>query len=418
MSLLHYHIIDRCRVCKNPTLVEVLSLGNQCLTGIFPQSPTERICRAPLELVRCHGQGACGLVQLRHSVDLNTMYGLNYGYRSSLNSSMVHHLKLKVENLSLRVALTEKDLVLDIGSNDGTLLSFYPPWVKRVGMDPTIIKFGSYYAPGIHAIPEFYSDQMFQEHFGDQKAKIITSIAMFYDLEDPLRFAQEIQKTLAPDGIWHFEQSYLPSMLENNSYDTICHEHLEYYGLHQIQWILERCQLRILNVELNSINGGSFAVTACHHNAPYVTDQRSVTQLLARERAAKLDTPEPYEQFKNKVFAHRQKLLDTLEHIRAKKQSVLGYGASTKGNVILQFCNLTKNEIPAIAEVNADKFGGYTPGTCIPIISEKEALKMNPDFLLVMPWHFRDHLITRERDYLNQGGLMIFPLPSIEIVNK
>ncbi len=418
MSPLHYHAINRCRICKNTTLVGVLSLGDQCLTGIFPQSPTEQIYRAPLELVKCHGQYTCGLVQLRHSVDLNTMYGLNYGYRSSLNLSMVHHLKSKVENFSRRISLTQNDLVLDIGSNDGTLLSFYPNWVTRIGMDPTIAKFSSYYAPGIHAIPEFYSEETFRNYFGGQKAKIITSIAMFYDLEDPMVFAQGIQTVLAPDGIWHFEQSYLLSMLENNSYDTICHEHLEYYGLHQIQWILERCGLRILDVEFNAINGGSFAVTACHSNAPYTTDRDYVAQVLAREKAAKLDTLEPYEQFKNRVFAHRKQLLDTLEQIRTKKQSVIGYGASTKGNVILQFCNLTKNEIPVIAEVNEDKFGGYTPGTCIPIISEKEARKMNPNFLLVMPWHFRDHLITREKDYLNQGGLMIFPLPSIEIVNK
>ncbi len=415
---LHFHAIDRCRICKNKTLIEVLSLGNQCLTGVFPKKADERIHRAPLELVKCHGKDACGLVQLRHSVDADTMYGVNYGYRSSLNSSMVHHLKLKVEKLSQQVSLARNDTVLDVGSNDGTLLSFYPDTVERIGMDPTIAKFIRYYPSDIHAIPDFYSAKNFRHYFGNQKAKIITSIAMYYDLEDPLSFTQDIRETLAPEGIWHFEQSYLLSMLENNSYDTICHEHLEYYSLHQIQWMAERCGLRILNVEFNTVNGGSFAVTACHSNAPYQTHKNTLNQILANEKAAGLDTLEPYDKFKTRVFAHREHLLTTLDEIRMENRSVIGYGASTKGNVILQFCGLTEKEIPAIAEVNADKFGAYTPGTRIPIISEEEAHQLKPDFLLAMPWHFRNSLVSKEKDYLERGGLMIFPLPSIEIVNK
>lgn len=413
---IHFHTIDHCRLCKNPTLINILTLGNQCLTGIFPRSSTEPISRAPLELVKCHGEKACGLVQLRHSFDLNAMYGQDYGYRSSLNPSMVWHLKSKVEKLSHLVSLTDKDLVLDIGSNDGTLLSFYPDSVVRVGMDPTIAKFGGYYMPGIHAIPSFYSAKTFQNYFGHRKAKIITSIAMYYDLEDPLAFTQDVRDVLASDGIWHFEQSYLPSMLEKNSYDTICHEHLEYYNLHQIQWIAQHCGLRILDVEFNLINGGSFAVTVCHPDAPYPSNKDNIAQSLANEQI--LQTLKPYEEFKTRVFAHREHLRDTLSHIRSENGSVLGYGASTKGNVILQFCELTEKEIPAIAEVNEDKLGAYTPGSRIPIISEKAAHQLNPDFLLVMPWHFRNNLISREKDYLERGGLMIFPLPSIEIVHK
>jgi SAM-dependent methyltransferase len=344
------------------------------------------------------------------------MYGANYGYRSSLNPSMVSHLRSKVKKLRDFVCLTEKDLVLDLGSNDGTLLSFYPDNITRVGMDPTIIKFGSYYMPGIHAIPSFFSAGKFQNHFGKRKAKIITSIAMYYDLEDPLNFASDVKDILAADGIWHFEQSYLPFMLTNNSYDTVCHEHLEYYGLSQIQWIMEKCNLRILDVEFNAINGGSFAITVCHKNAPFRSNHKAIAQVLENEKV--LQSLKPYEEFKSRVFQHRERLQHTLEDIHTKNKSVLGYGASTKGNVILQFCGLTEKEIPAIAEVNEDKLGAYTPGSHIPIISESKAHQLNPDFLLVMPWHFRANLVSREKKYLQRGGCMIFPLPSIEMVSK
>ena len=417
-NIYKFKIIDRCRICKNQNLVSILSIGEQYFTGIFPRSITESISRGPLELVKCHGENVCSLVQLRHSFDLSTLYGKNYGYRSSLNSSMVRHLAGKVEALSQLVSLTRNDLVLDIGSNDGTLLSFYPDSVTRVGIDPTIAKFSHYYLSGIHTIADFYSAKAFRHRFGNRKAKIVTSISMYYDLEDPLSFAQEVKAVLAPDGVWHFEQSYLPTMLKNNAYDTICHEHLEYYSLHQIRWITERCGLRILDVEFNLINGGSFAVTVCPSDACYPTKKHVVDQILDSEQAAGVHTLQPYEEFRTRVFAHREHLLKTLSEIHAKNGSVLGYGASTKGNVLLQFCGLTKKEIPAIAEVNKDKFGAFTPGTLIPIISEEAAHKLNPDFLLVMPWHFRENFVSREKNYLERGGRMIFPLPSVEIMKK
>jgi len=394
----------------------VLSLGDQFLTGVFPKSREERITCGPLDLVKCHGKDSCSLLQLGHSYDSSEMYGANYGYRSGLNQSMVDHLRAKVNGLQLMVSVGAGDVILDIGSNDGTLLSCYPDGPTLVGMDPTAVKFRRFYQPRIHVIPDFFSGKLFQKEMHGAKAKIITSIAMLYDLEDPISFVREITSVLAPDGIWHFEQSYMPLMLRVNAYDTVCHEHVEYYGLRQIKWMLDRCGLKILDVEINDVNGGSFAVTAALAASALASKEEKIQEILQSESG--LDTMIPYETFSKRVAAHRNELRTMLSGIAASGASVLGYGASTKGNVILQYCGLTSTEIPAIAEVNPDKFGAFTPGTLIPIISEEDARARKPDYFLVMPWHFRGNLVAREQAFLEAGGKMLFPLPKVEAVSR
>ena len=408
--------IAACRWCGNVRLESILSLGVQHLTGVFPRSPHDTVTSGPLELVKCMGANACGLVQLRHTYDSSEMYGDNYGYRSGLNQSMVRHLERTAQAILTRHPCPAGSIVLDIGSNDGTLLSFMPIDADRVGMDPTIAKYGQYYDTGIQAIPEFFSASAFRSHQGGRRAEIVTSIAMFYDLDDPLAFVRDIAEVLSPTGIWYFEQSYLPTMLEQNAYDTICHEHLEYYALNQIQRMLARCGLRVIDVQLNAVNGGSFAVTACHAGSPHRPNTERIEALSSRERSAQLDLLAPYQAFAARVTAHRERLLATIADIQRNGDTILGYGASTKGNVILQYCGLSTAEIPAIAEVNPDKYGAFTPGTHIPIISEAEAHARHPDYLLVMPWHFRDNLIQREATYLKRGGKMLFPLPDISVV--
>ena len=410
--------ITRCRICENQRLISLLDLGEQYLTGVFPKKADEHVTKGPLELVKCDGADACGLVQLRHSYDSSEMYGANYGYRSGLNRSMVEHLRAKVAKLTAIVTPQRGDIVLDIGSNDGTLLSFHQPGVTAVGMDPTSATFREFYPPHAVVLPEFFSAAAFRAKLGEGRAKIVTSIAMFYDLDEPMEFVRQIAEVLDDEGIWHFEQSYLPAMLAQNAYDTVCHEHVEYYALRQIRWMLDRCGLKIIALEQNDVNGGSFAVTAAKAASHHREDAGAVAAMLASEERLGLDTPKPYEEFKQRVFLHREKLLATLAELSRKGARVFGYGASTKGNVILQFCGLTSAQIPFIAEVNAAKFGKFTPGTCIPIISEAEAHAMKPDYLLVMPWHFRDNLIQRETAYLQRGGKMIFPLPEIEIVGR
>jgi hypothetical protein len=415
------HQIDRCRICGNTDLRLVIDLGSQALTGIFPRTREQPITSGPLELVRCHAGSSdgkhCGLVQLRHSYDMGEMYGENYGYRSSLNRSMVQHLQGKVASLLKIAPVGQNDLVLDIGSNDGTTLSFYPQsGPTLVGMDPTAAKFRSYYRPDIHVIADFFSADNLRKHFGDRKARIVTSIAMFYDLEDPQAFVRQVSSILDPKaGIWHFEQSYLPSMLKTTSYDTICHEHVEYYSLRQIKWLTDRADLKIIDVELNDINGGSSAITVARTSSTHQPSAR-VAELLAKEDELKLLDAAPYDQFASRVIEHRDRLIALLGKLQAEGKRIVGYGASTKGNVILQYCGLSEREIPQVAEVNADKFGCFTPGTRIPIVSEADAKAAKPDYLLVLPWHFRDNLVKREDAYLRAGGKMIFPLPEIEIV--
>jgi SAM-dependent methyltransferase len=409
--------IIACRCCGSTRLESVLSLGVQYLTGVFPRSPDEHVTSGPLELVKCMGADSCGLVQLRHTYDSSEMYGANYGYRSGLNQSMVRHLGETVAAVVAEFPPSPGGLVLDIGSNDGTTLSFMPSTVRRVGMDPTIVKYGKFYQPGIDKIPDFFSARTFREHYGDAKADIITSIAMFYDLDDPLAFVRDIADVLAPDGVWYFEQSYVLTMLTQNAYDTICHEHLEYYALRQIQWMMQRCGLRVIDVKLNDVNGGSFSVTACREGARHRANAAALAEIAAGEREARLDELAPYHAFATRVAAHRDALVALLADIRARGEKVLGYGASTKGNVILQYCGFTTDDVPAIAEVNPDKFGAFTPGTHIPIISEAEAHAQKPDYLLAMPWHFRENLIGRETAYLAAGGKMIFPLPEISVAS-
>jgi hypothetical protein len=407
-------MIEHCRLGESQHLISVLNLGHQALTGIFPPDTKTEITSGPLELVWCPDTG---LLQLRHSYNAEEMYGDNYGYRSGLNQSMVEHLSNKVAYLERLASLGPGDVVLDIGSNDATTLKAYrSQGICRVGIDPTGSKFRQYYSDDITLVPDFFSAATFNA-VSSRKAKIVTSIAMFYDLESPIDFTRQIESILANDGIWHFEQSYLPSMLRLNSYDTICHEHLEYYSLSVIKYILDTCGFRLIDVFMNSINGGSFAVTAVKSdNTALRANTPVITWLLEQEERMGLSTPQPYRDFEERVFRHRDDIRRLIGNLRADGQTIIGYGASTKGNVLLQFCDFGPSDIVAIAEVNPDKFGHFTPGTKIPIIPESEARAVKPDYFLVLPWHFKEGIVRREKEYLASGGKMIFPFPEIEII--
>jgi hypothetical protein len=409
-----YREIETCRIAPSRHLVSVLHLGEQALTGVFPRTASDPVTNGPLELVWCPDSG---LLQLKHSYNPAEMYGDNYGYRSGLNQSMVDHLSDKVSYLERRAKLKAGDTVLDIGSNDATLLKAYSvAGIQRIGIDPTGEKFREYYPSDILLAPAFFSADAYRS-LTKKPAKLVTSIAMFYDLESPVDFARQIESILADDGLWHFEQSYMPSMLRMNSYDTICHEHVEYYSLTVVNRILEQAGMKLVDVVMNSVNGGSFAVTAAKAaNRSTSINYSIINWLLEQEGRMGLNTPRPYRDFEERVFRHRDDLTRLIRALNADKKKILGYGASTKGNVMLQFCGLTANEIPAIADVNPEKFGRCTPGTHIPIISEEEAKAMKPDYFLVLPWHFKDGILRREKEFLRGGGRFIFPFPEIEIV--
>ena len=285
-----------------------------------------------------------------------------------------------------------------------------------MGVDPTGKKFQEFYTDDILLIPDFFSSSVYRKARAAKSAKIITSIAMFYDLESPTSFVNDISEILDIDGIWHFEQSYMPTMLRMNAYDTVCHEHLEYYSLSVVKKLLENCDMKIIDVQMNSTNGGSFAVTAARRGSSLKTNDAVINWMLGQEDRFGLHTPRPFRQFEERVFEHRENLLRLIRDLNSDGKTVMGYGASTKGNVLLQFCGLTSKDIPCIAEVNSDKFGAFTPGTGIPILPELEVKAMKPDYLLVLPWHFRDNIMKREEEYLAHGGKLIFPMPEIEIV--
>lgn len=415
-----YSEIKKCRICGNSELIPILDLGFQALTGVFPKKKDEVITSGPLELVKCREDktnNSCGLVQLRHFYNLKELYGDNYGYCSGLNKSMVGHLQSKVRKIEKIVDLNPKDLVIDIGSNDSTLLQAYSNKdLIFAGIDPTGKKFKECYPGYIHLIPEFFSAQCVRDAFAGKKAKVITSIAMYYDLESPMDFMRQIKEVLSDDGIWIFEQSYLPSMLEANAYDTVCHEHLEYYCLKQIKWMADKVGFKIIDVEINNINGGSFSVIATKDKSSWRIKNSITEKVLHDEGRRGLNELRPYKEFSRRVVNHRNKLTKFIEKVNSDGKKLLGYGASTKGNVILQFCNLTEKDIPFIAEVNKDKFQCYTPGTLIPIISEAEAKAMKPDYFMVLPWHFKENIIAKEKGYLNSGGKLFFPLPSLQVV--
>jgi NDP-4-keto-2,6-dideoxyhexose 3-C-methyltransferase len=409
-----YTRTGKCRICGNTELVTVLDLGVQALTGTFPHEKNASITRGPLRLVKCTGgEAACGLLQLEHSYDLREMYGENYGYRSALNMSMVAHLRSKVRKILRSVVLNDDDLIVDIGSNDSTTLQAYPYRGSiLVGIDPTGIKFAEHYPSHIQLIPDFFSALALRERFPGKKAKIVTSFSMFYDLEDPIGFMREVYDVLADDGIWVFEQSYMPTMLETSSYDTVCHEHLEYYGLRQIKWMTDRVGFTIVDVEVNDINGGSFSVVVQKAGSG-VAPGAVVQRMLGEEREKRLETLDPYSAFAHRAAASREELLEFLRRARAEGKTVAGLGASTKGNVILQYCGLTDKDIGAIGEVNSDKFGCYTPGTGIPIIPEEEVLARKPDYLLILPWHFRKFF---KKSPKFSSAQLVVPLPRLEFI--
>lgn len=409
-----YTELKACRICGNTHLEQVLDLGEQTLTGVFPKTRDQAITRGPLRLLKCTGKdGCCGLLQLAHSYDLDEMYGANYGYRSGLNASMVKHLNAKVERILKLVDVSGDPIILDIGSNDGTTLRAYGDKIgTRVGIDPTAEKFRQYYPEGVTIVPDFFSEKAFHGVFPGKQARVVTSFSMFYDLERPLDFVREVASILDDKGIWVFEQSYMPLMLERNSYDTACHEHLEYYALKQIHWMTEAAGLKIVDVEFNDVNGGSFSITAAKKDSAYQVFS-GLQSILQQEQDAELDTLQPYRAFAQRVAENRDALRSFVGKALSEGKRVVCLGASTKGNVLLQYCGFTPEEIASVGEVNPDKYGSFTPGTLLPIVPEAEYIADEPDYLIVLPWHFREFFL---KNHKLKKGKLVFPLPQLEVI--
>lgn len=405
--------IATCRICSSQKLEVVIDLKEQSLSGFFPKTNAVDVDVFPLVLVKCR---SCGLVQLQHSVPQKMLYHENYGYRSGINATMSNHLASIVDSIESKILLKDGDVVVDIASNDGTLLNAYKnKTLKRIGVDPASKQFGEYYEPNIRRAHDFFSKEIIEPFLEGKRAKAITSIAVFYDLERPSDFVADVKNILDLNGCWILEQSDLGSMIKSNSFDTICHEHLEYYSIGVVKELLESHGLRIFDAELNSSNGGSHRLYVCHQNSIFKTNHNSIEGLLADEKAMNLLENQTYVDFMTKCKVEMRKLIDFVDNERSKGKKFHIYGASTKGNVLLQFCSLGVRQIEVAAERNPRKWGCYTPGTKIPIESEEISRGLNPDYYIVLPWHFRDEFIAREMKFLKKGASLIFPLPYFEV---
>ena len=409
-----FHKIEKCRVCGNEHYYTVLDLGNQYLSGIFPKQVDPDMYKGPLKLVKCdESTGGCGHVQLEHTFDLPTMYGEEYGYRSGLNSSMVKHLKGKYEKITNYLNLKEDDIVIDIAGNDGTFLGFFPSTLKLVSIDPTSKKFSQYFSDHVSYIADFFSEKTFREFFGKYNAKLITSFSMFYDLEDPCQFAKEVNSVLDPEeGVWVLEQSYMPEMLRVNSFDTVCHEHLSYYGMRQLKYIMDQAGFKIIDFELNDVNGGSISLVVANKDSKYEEATQMLNDLLQEELDLKLNTTEPWNDFSFRIEECRTKFWDLISKCKEDGLKIAALGASTKGNVTLQTWSVTTDDIQVVGEVNPDKDGSFTPGTWIPIKNEDSVIE-EYDVFVILPWHFKNFFINSAKF---KGKKLLFPLPNAEIV--
>ncbi len=420
---MHLTYRKTCRVCGSTALKPVISLGEQHLQGSFFKAGKEipPLRKIDCSLVRCDptaDENACGLLQMRKSVPPSVLYSA-YWYRSGTNQTMRSHLA-GIATVAAEMVGENKASVLDIGANDGTLLRAYPKGFRKFAIDPSDIVL-EIKDDDITVVNDLFPSPELDRELGKTKLDVVTSIAMFYDLEDPVAFAQSIEKYLAPDGIWIVEMSYMPKMLEMNSYDTICHEHLEYYSLAVLEQIMERAKLRVVRVEENDINGGSIRCYVAKkdsfkHNHP--AWRAEIAAMRQKEFDLELDTDKPYQHFQDRINVHREKLLGLLKKLKGEGKKIHIYGASTKGNTILQWCGIDNRLIEYAADRNPDKFGARTLGTEIPIISEEESRSMKPDYYLVLPWHFEAEFVKRESKLLDEGVGMIFPLPEIRIVQR
>lgn len=409
-------MITECRSCGSTDLTPILSLGSQYPSNFVElNSIPDKNEQIPLELIFCEKKD-CGLLQLKHTVSRELLYK-EYWFRSGLNEKMVDALKDITKSVEKRLSLSENDIVLDIGCNDGTLLRSYRSKVRLVGFEPASNLVNEASKDTDLIINNFFSFYEFVQHFPNERIKAITSIAMFYDLEDPNSFVSDIVNCLDQDGIWVIQMAYLIPMLELNAFDNIVHEHLEYWSLKSVKRLLEEHGLEIFDVELNDVYGGSFRIFIKTKKNEKTNIENSVDEFLKKEDEFGLEKKETYLNFANRVNSLKDKLNDFIKEELSNGKSIYAYGASTKGNTLLQFYNLNNKLILKAADRDSRKFGKMTIGSNIPVISEEQARDEKPDYFLVLPWHLVDFFKERESEFFKNGGKFIVPLPDFKIVS-
>jgi len=404
-------VCKACRSCGSSQLETVLSLGNLYVSNFVNEPDGKQYPRVPLELLLC---SPCGLLQLRHTTPPASLYQ-RYWYKSGMNQSMRAALADVTLKAAQRIHLRDGDSVLDIGCNDGTLLrSYTTAGIRRVGFEPGQNLTEEARQGTDWIIPDFFHARV----LGGERFKVITSVAMFYDLDDPNQFVSDVARSLQPDGLWVIEMHYLPSMLARKAFDAVCHEHLEYYSLGSLEPLLERHGLMVADVETNEVNGGSFRIYVAHRDRGRASVREGaarVEAMRAAEESQGLTSPQVYENFGRCIKRVGERLRSFLRAENARGRQVCVYGASTKGNTLLQYFELDHTLIRSAAERNPDKWGKYTVGTWIPIVPEEVARVYAEDFL-VLPWHFMKEIQAREEAFLQQGGAFIVPLPEPRVI--
>ena len=404
--------IKKCRICSGKSLSNLFSLGKLNFTGKFTKNLKTNVPKAEVALVMCSN---CKLVQLNQNFNPNYLYGKDYGYRTGINSTMTNHVKNLVKTLTNKLKFKKGDAVLDIASNDGTLLNFYNRKIYTVGIDPLINKFKSQYKSINAKVPDFFSYKSLINKKINKSFKAITALSMFYDLPNPNQFLLDIKKILATDGIFILEQVDLLSIVKEQLFDTICHEHLEYYSSKIIIEIAKNNHLRVFDLKKNDINGGSITYYICHKSAKFKTNLKQINNIVKEENRLKLEKIDTYKKLEKNIIKQKIKLISLIKKIIKDGKIIHGYGASTKGNVLLQYFKITNKFIKYIADRNPKKSGFYTPGTKIKIITEEKSRKIKPDYYLVLPWHFKKEILQREKRIMKSGTKLIFPLPKLEI---
>ena len=403
--------IKQCRNCKSKKLITLFSLGNLCFTGKF-SSLNDNIKKKPVTVVLCK---SCELVQLAHNYDLKYLYGPDYGYRTGINRTMTDHVKKITQTLAKKTSLKKNDLVLDIASNDGTLLNSYKKNIIKFGVDPILNKYKKNYKNIRYSISGFFSASKVKEKT-KKKFKIISALSVFYDLLNPNKFLRDVKTLLLPEGVFLLEFADLASIIKYKMFDTICHEHLEYYSSKVIINLVKKNDLRVFDIKQNFINGSSKQYYICHKNSKIKSKSKIINKTLRSESKLKLNTVKTFKEFIQKINFLKTQLNNKIKYIRRNNQSIHCYGASTKGNVLLQYFNIDNKKISFAAERNKNKYGLVTPGSKIKIISEENSRKMKPDYYLVLPWHFKKEILKREKNTLRTGTRFIFPLPNFEII--
>jgi len=405
-----YKEIDKCRISKKSDLVTIFKVNNFGLTGTFPKNKNIKLPKTPLHVVFSKSSK---LLQLKHNYNPKLLYGKNYGYRSGLNPIMVNHLKNKSSYLKKKYKFYKnKDLILDIGANDGTFIKEFKK-LKRYAVDPSLIKFRNFYDKNTVQIAKRFEDAFI--NIMNKKFKFITCIAMFYDLEDPVNFLKKIKYILSEQGILHIEIAYLPEIIKTFSYDTFCQEHYEYYSLISLNYLFNISDMKILDFGFNHINGGSIWLDVTHKNCNLIENKQKLVKFLKNERKEKIDKIQTYKKFFKKVTKHSNDLNFLINKIIKSNKIVYGFGASTKGNVLLQLSKLNNKIVNGIFDLNPKKFNAFTPLTNIKILDEKKLSKIKVDYILVLIWHFKNYVIKKIRS-ANKSIKIIVPFPKIKII--